>query len=437
MSNYKHSPVYNLKAVLQETGLKAELLRAWERRYDLPKPQRTAGGHRLYSEHDIAVIKWLHARQEEGFSISSAAELWKEITDAGRDPFSEYPFLPSLEIPLLPAENVQIDNLRNDWSIACKAFNINDAEDAVNRALSMYPMEIVCLELLQRGLHEIGGAWAKGEISVQQEHFATNLARQRIETLIALTPNPTLEHTILLGCPAGELHTFSLLVLNLLLRRKGYNVIYLGASIPMEQLAQTTTLIHPTMVVLAAQQLNTTPGIRSAALLFQKMNMPMAYGGLIFNRLPELRERIPAVFLGENLETASDKIEQLITMPLVFPPIHAVKNDYLKTAEIFQEKLFSIKARVTEQLRNTDMNSECLSEVNVFFSSSLSAALEMGDPAFLEPDLAWVRQLLADRKIPSNHLDQYLDVYSRAIRSEMGETGLPISEWISSYRSRN
>src|SRR5512137_1637725 len=71
-------PLYNLKVVLKETGIKADVLRAWERRYGLPTPQRSAGGHRLYSQQDIATIKWLIARQNEGLSISNAVTLWRE-----------------------------------------------------------------------------------------------------------------------------------------------------------------------------------------------------------------------------------------------------------------------------------------------------------------------------------------------------------------------
>ncbi len=437
MTNHDRLPVYNLKAVLRETGLKAELLRAWERRYDLPKPQRTTGGHRLYSDYDIAVIKWLHARQNEGLSISSAAELWKEITDSGRDPFLEYAALPALEASSLSAVNIQIRKLRNDWINACKLFNSLDAEQAVSRALAMYPMETVCFELLQEGLHEIGGLWAQGKISVQQEHFATNLARRRIETLIAMTPNPTREQTILLGCPAGEWHTFSLLLLNLLLRRKGYNVIYLGASIPLEQLEQTAAQICPTLVILAAQQLNVVPALRSAALLFQKTNTPLAYGGLVFNRLPELREKIPGVFLGEDLKTVPDKIDQVITLPITLSTVQEETIQYSNTTEVFQSKLLSIEAKVMEHFRKIGLSSEYLTEVNVFFSSGLSAALEMGNPAFLEPDLTWVKQLISDRKIPPTILDQYLDAYHSAVSIEMPETGLPITDWISSYRSRN
>ncbi len=72
-----HTPVYNLMVVLNETGLKADVLRAWERRYDLPHPHRTAGRQRLYSDYDIAIIKWLKNKQAEGLSISRAVQLWR------------------------------------------------------------------------------------------------------------------------------------------------------------------------------------------------------------------------------------------------------------------------------------------------------------------------------------------------------------------------
>src|SRR3954470_11434673 len=79
MNASPNTPMYNLKAVVQETGLKPDTLRAWERRYGLPDPQRTESGHRLYSQNDINMLKWLSMRQEEGMSISRAVELWKSL----------------------------------------------------------------------------------------------------------------------------------------------------------------------------------------------------------------------------------------------------------------------------------------------------------------------------------------------------------------------
>src|SRR5215212_4340455 len=66
------APVFNTKAVARETGVPADTFRAWERRYGMPRPQRTPGGHRLYSQRDVAIIRWLRDRTEEGVNISHA-----------------------------------------------------------------------------------------------------------------------------------------------------------------------------------------------------------------------------------------------------------------------------------------------------------------------------------------------------------------------------
>ena len=73
---------------------KPDTLRAWERRYGLPQPKRTAGGHRLYSQRDIDTLKWLVARQNEGMSISRAVELWNRLKEEGQDPLHAPEFAP-------------------------------------------------------------------------------------------------------------------------------------------------------------------------------------------------------------------------------------------------------------------------------------------------------------------------------------------------------
>ena len=81
------TPTYNLKAVVRETGLKSDTIRAWERRYGIPSPQRSDSGHRLYSQHDINTLKWLLERQNEGMNISRAIELWHRLESEAVDPF--------------------------------------------------------------------------------------------------------------------------------------------------------------------------------------------------------------------------------------------------------------------------------------------------------------------------------------------------------------
>src|SRR5215211_2056979 len=75
------APVFNTKAVAHETGVPADTFRAWERRYGIPRPRRTAGGHRLYSERDIAIIRWLRDRTDDGVNISHAVMLLSNMLD--------------------------------------------------------------------------------------------------------------------------------------------------------------------------------------------------------------------------------------------------------------------------------------------------------------------------------------------------------------------
>ncbi len=92
MDELNNAPLYNLSVVLRETGLKADTLRAWERRFGVPNPARTAGGHRQYSEKDIAIVQWLLARQDEGMRISKAVQLLDHLQDQGQDPVTEMAF---------------------------------------------------------------------------------------------------------------------------------------------------------------------------------------------------------------------------------------------------------------------------------------------------------------------------------------------------------
>lgn len=436
MSTISHTPVYNLSAVLKETGLSADVLRAWERRYELPKPQRTPGGHRLYSQYDVETLKWLRARQAEGLSISRAVDLWKEQVRSGRDPLAEIAPAALGDAAPIQVENDRIDNLRSRWLSACLSFDAGRAEEIINQAFAMYSVETVCFEILQKGIYNIGQRWYEGKASVQQEHFATALAVRRIESLITTMPNPTRAQSILVGCPFGEWHSFPVLLLTLLLRRRGFKVIYIGANVPLEQLEQTITFIRPTLGVLAAQQLSTAASLQSTAFVFQKLGVPLAYGGLVFNRIPELRGQIPAYFLGEDLNQAVDRIEQLIAAPAVFPDVIQIDPAYREAAAVFRAKAPKIEARMLVMLEKKGLPAENMLEVNAFFADWLSAALELGNPTLLETDLEWVKNLLTDRKIPSSMLVPYLSLYRQAVALELGKSGLLITQWLEAYLAK-
>src|SRR5215207_5160610 len=135
---YSTTPAFNLKVVLKETGLAADTLRAWERRYGLPVPQRSAGGHRLYSQRDIETIRWLMKRQAEGLSISRAVDLWNEQLASSVDPLTGFaqgtsPSTAALPIPFQPPDTT-LDSLRARWVEACTGFSESTAEQTLNQA---------------------------------------------------------------------------------------------------------------------------------------------------------------------------------------------------------------------------------------------------------------------------------------------------------------
>src|SRR5512138_3382824 len=133
------TPAFNLKVVLKETGIAADTLRAWERRYGLPMPQRSAGGHRLYSQRDIETIKWLIRRQAEGLSISRAVDLWKEQIASGADPLAD-----PVPASLRPASSANLETLRGDWLAACFRYDTLAAEQILNQAFAIHSVEVTC-----------------------------------------------------------------------------------------------------------------------------------------------------------------------------------------------------------------------------------------------------------------------------------------------------
>ena len=309
------TPTFNMKAVVQETGLKPDTLRAWERRYNLPRPERTEGGHRLYSRRDIDTVKWLVSRQKEGLSISHAAEMWFRIESQGRDPLAEsvkstVTFEPAKEYSIFSSGEM-MNELQQDWLLACTSFNESEAERILAQSFAVFPPESVCIELLQKSLAQIGERWYQGDISVQQEHFASELAIRRIESLIAAAPAPIHRGRLLIACPRDEEHTFASLLLTYLLRRSGWEATFLGANVPLEQLKSTLDAIKPQLVILSAQTLVSASSLFEVAELLSKMGYPVAYGGRIFNALPQLSERIPGYFLGERLDRTVGKIAEL------------------------------------------------------------------------------------------------------------------------------
>jgi DNA-binding transcriptional MerR regulator/methylmalonyl-CoA mutase cobalamin-binding subunit len=432
MTSIEETPTFNLKAVIQETGLKPDTLRAWERRYGLPQPQRTSGGHRLYSQRDIDMLKWFVARQDEGLTISRAVALWEQLENEGQDPLQDptYGLSDITAAPAFISEGEEIVDLREAWLSACLDFDEPLAERILSYAFALYPAETVCIKILLKGLAEIGKGWYEGRVTVQQEHFTAELTMRRLEALVAAAPPPTRPGRVLIGCAPDDTHTFPPLLLTFLLRHRGWDVLYLGARVPVERLETTAAKVKPHLVILTAQTLTAAAMLLEAAQLLQKEKVPLAFGGRIFTVLPELQERIPGHFLGEKLDAAPHKVERLLTSSPPLPPAKPVSETHRRALNNFRQSQSILEAEMWRSMRSDDMPAAHLSIANQALARNIEAALMLGDIDYLCTDIEWVEGLLENFKIPRETLSQYLQAYHQAAQTHLDERGSLIVKWL-------
>ena len=421
-------PTYNLKAVLKETGLKADVLRAWERRYGLPAPERTQGGHRLYSDFDLALLKWLLARQKEGLSISRAVDLWKEQLAQGQNPLAESQ--PPVRASV-PAFNLSgLEAWRDQWLSACLNFNEIAAEQVLNQAFALYPVETVCAEVLQRGLATLGNLWYQNNASVQQEHFASALALRRLDSLLAASPAPTRPQTVLIACPPDEWHTFTPLLLALLLRRRGLNVIYLGANVPADRFAETIAAVKADLVILAAQHLISAATLYESARLLSAEGLLVAFGGRIFSLQPGLVQRVAGHYLGDRLDSALETVETLLFEKPVAPQPALPSVAETQTLAAFLANRGLIEASIDAEARAQGIDPSHFDTAHKFMGDKIIACLRLGEMSYLESEIDWLTVMLQALHLPSSAVYAYLRLYAHAVQRQLNGHALPITSWL-------
>lgn len=269
-------PIYNTKAVAQETSVPADTFRAWERRYGIPQPHRTNGGHRLYSEREIAIIRWLRDRTAEGMTISQAIALMNNGNDN-----TNLSWISSA----VDTQPHGWDRLNRQLLAALKDFDEKRAEFVLSDAFALYPLENVLLKLIQPTLIEIGEQWHAGNLNVTTEHFATEFFRRKLFSLFNTYASRDGRGLIITGCAPGELHDIGVLIFSILLVRHGWHVVYLGSNIPMDDMLKTIQDLRPDMVCLSASRQETAlelSAIGQAIVATPEPKPMFMYGGQAF-----------------------------------------------------------------------------------------------------------------------------------------------------------
>ena len=331
LEHYADIPIFNTKSVVQQTGVSAPTLRAWERRYTLLSPERAQNDYRLYSERDIAMIRWLKEHVDAGMSISQAIALFRHsheslnLTETSSQPESFTPSASPENLPLHSASeqltlgnSSLIYNMHTVQQQLLEAFKILDERAAhalMTSMLSIYPVEQVCTELIVPMLWQIGQLWEEGKITVSIEHFASAYFRGLLTNLLHATPSPTSSPLIISCCAPGEPHELAPLILALFLRRANLRVAFLGQSIETAGLLHTIQHLSPALICVSLTISAYLPalidlGQRISAL---PSSRPIfAFGGQVFIHYKQLIDQVPGTYLDGSFSEVVATISQLI-----------------------------------------------------------------------------------------------------------------------------
>lgn len=306
-TNPVKEPLYNIGAVAQMTDIPETTLRVWERRYNFPHVARTEGGHRLYSQHEVARLHWVKQRLDEGMQISSAIKALRHMEQTGEPIELTTPQAASL---------ARLSDLAKHLTEVLIAHDMNQADHILAQASVSYPLEQVILQLISPALNRIGSLWENGEIDVASEHLASHFLRQYLLLWLRVGPPAYEVNPVALACGPGELHEGSLLMLAALLRRRRWPVAYLGQTILFEDFAGFVRRLHPSAIVLvamtdeAADELARWP--QWLPEIYASAEPPLCFGGRIFTIEPAYIDRVPGIFLGSTLEEGIVKLDALL-----------------------------------------------------------------------------------------------------------------------------
>ena len=323
----------------RRVGIRAATLRAWERRYGLFEPARTGGNYRLYSAVDEARALAMTELLATGVSAAEAAELARAgrrsaersgvaaaqarsapRTKAG--PIVIYPAQAAGAAAGAAAESTSTASPTPAQTTkklvgAIEAYDDAAATAVLDEAIAGLSVDAVLSNVMLPALREVGERWTRGEISIAQEHFGSELLRGRLLGLARRWGAGT-GPLALLACPPGERHELGLLAFGLTLRGRGWRIAYLGADTPVETLASAAEGLDPALVVVAAADPEhfeaALPELRTLA-----ERQPVVVGGAAASE--ELARTLGAAYRGDDAVGAAQSIAADAE-----PPAHSVGN---------------------------------------------------------------------------------------------------------------
>lgn len=225
--------IYSIRDLESLSGIKAHTIRIWEQRYGILNASRTETNIRYYSESELKYLMSLALLNRNGYKISKLAKMTHEQVSA-------------LVTAMIQAPN-EFNNQIEGLTIATIAFDEEKFEKILNTCILQLGFEDAVKKVVFPYLQKLGMLWVSGTIIAAQEHFMTQLLRQKL--LVAIDGQSTKyddqTREFVLFLPNGEWHELSLLFLSYLLKSRNHKVVYLGPSVPLNDVIQVGETLQP------------------------------------------------------------------------------------------------------------------------------------------------------------------------------------------------
>lgn len=230
--------VYSIKDLEHLSGIKAHTLRIWEQRYGILNPERTDTNIRTYGDDELKLVLNIAILQNRGeFKISEIAKM----SDSER----------SANLLRLSEGNLHFPDQIHALTIAMLELNEVMFQQLTFNIVRKYGFEDYLIQIIHPFMLRLGTLWLSGSVSPAQEHFISHLIRQKVISAIDqldLSHKPNAKK-FLLYLPEGELHEIGLLFANYLLRSRKHEVIYLGQSLPLEDIVYANEIFKPDYIL--------------------------------------------------------------------------------------------------------------------------------------------------------------------------------------------
>ena len=286
--------LFPMRDLVQHTGVNASTLRAWENRNGLIKPLRTPAGHRLYSLQDVARVRRLQELLAQGLSLSDIGLLLDETSVESIDPEAK-----SSDTEQRTFWQIHIDETLR----AIEDFSSERLDQQYSEACALYPIDMVSSQLVEPILERLGERWSKRPSGIAEEHFYSAWLRNKLGARLHHYAGPARHGgALVLACLPDESHEIGLLLFALAALQQGYRIIYLGANMPIRQIAPICTRCRPQAIILVGREMKDPPStFEDIAWLVEHSTVPVMLGSHDSVRYKAEFEALGAVALGDHI----------------------------------------------------------------------------------------------------------------------------------------